>query len=1058
MYVLGCAVFLCLNPLTVAAIGLCGDIITFEDGVEYREPIDDCANPFGTAGSNPRLNVIFGATSLSENETYPFVNQTADWTYSGMYRNTETFTLYRQSGDDYYVELTGADTYTFTRAGTYVAVVYETDVPASGQADLLTVRMFTIDGAAIDQPVLLDGTAASCETLGIWDAAQQTCTLIDDVLIQNASTFISPAVIITAPGIALNGGGYTLGAAPGATAILVATTTDVTVHNTIFNEAGIGIKVVLGDSHTFTNNTYLDLSTAGVVLDRATGVSITNSTFSGNQTPFHFITSIDSTFVGNDVQGDENDDWRWQFTGRNTGSIYNNNFDLYLQSTTNTSGSSFTYSEDLPTGGNYYNFAAVNNGTCSDEDADLVCDHSLSQNFGTDEYPWAVPSGWEQYEPPAPRPSNVLFLPGIQASRLYLGDGVQVSDKLWEPGQNEDVRLLALNENGEGSRDIRTLDVIDEIAIPGLGQNVYKEFIQYMDGLVDDENIEEWRPFAYDWRYNVADIVENGTRYRDGTVQGTTKYPVQELQELANTSASGKVTIIAHSNGGLLAKAITDELGAESADLIDQIIFVGTPHLGTPKAIGTGLHGYDQQDSLGGIVIDDGVAREVIQNLPGAYSLLPSKQYFEEVSDPIVTFSVSSSTQTFTDYYEEVISDFDTYVDFLKGVENPSRSTVTVDQVNVPSVVNAGLLDAALNQHEETLDTWTTPDGVESHYIVGTGLPTMKAVEYREVLENTDCTVFSIFNFVCEKEKILKPYAQLTRYGDETVLSVSAEFSSDDANAYYLNLRAYNLLPLTDNIKHVNLTEFDEVQDLIGNLLLGSTTTLSYISSTQPTFVDSYNIEVIDSPVEIATTDSDGNTTGVVFEDGQWIQKEEIPGSQYFEFGGSKYLVTPSGISRSITMRGTDYGGYTLTRAQITSEGVQETQSVLINASTTPQMIATYTSSSTASTIVTDLDGNGSVDMETTVDGDVVDDAVTYEDLIEYITSLDIKQRYKKVLLRLSKRARNIHNQIEEKPHFVQYEQKLLNVIERVLWRFERRDVLSRTQVSAIKNIIDKLK
>ena len=54
--------------------------------------------------------------------------------------------------------------------------------------------------------------------------------------------------------------------------------------------------------------------------------------------------------------------------------------------------------------------------------------------------------------------SNILFLPGIQASRLYTEvDGVE--EKLWEPGGDDDVTRLSMTNGGESIEDVYTRDV-----------------------------------------------------------------------------------------------------------------------------------------------------------------------------------------------------------------------------------------------------------------------------------------------------------------------------------------------------------------------------------------------------------------------------------------------------------------------------------------------------------------------------------------------------------------------------------------------------------------------
>lgn len=90
--------------------------------------------------------------------------------------------------------------------------------------------------------------------------------------------------------------------------------------------------------------------------------------------------------------------------------------------------------------------------------------------------------------------SSVLFLPGLEASRLYVQDTLS-ENKLWEPNWYTDVQKLYLNESGESIESgIYTRDVIDEA--PGLGDgiigfNIYKKFIESMNTLVTEGTIAE---------------------------------------------------------------------------------------------------------------------------------------------------------------------------------------------------------------------------------------------------------------------------------------------------------------------------------------------------------------------------------------------------------------------------------------------------------------------------------------------------------------------------------------------------------------------------------------
>jgi len=155
--------------------------------------------------------------------------------------------------------------------------------------------------------------------------------------------------------------------------------------------------------------------------------------------------------------------------------------------------------------------------------------------------------------------ANVLFLPGVKASYLYK-NGFLGEDQLWPPNYfGDDVSELALDENGESLEDVYTKDIIEQL--PFTGKNIYKSFAEKLAELKENRDINDYNLFAYDWRKNVEDIEV-----------------IEEIEKLVVTSQNKKVTIVAHSNGGLLAKDVMrklEEMGR--TDIIDKIIFVGTP-------------------------------------------------------------------------------------------------------------------------------------------------------------------------------------------------------------------------------------------------------------------------------------------------------------------------------------------------------------------------------------------------------------------------------------------------------------------------------------------------
>ncbi len=206
-----------------------------------------------------------------------------------------------------------------------------------------------------------------------------------------------------------------------------------------------------------------------------------------------------------------------------------------------------------------------------------------------------VPPAEPDGDAPAPASgiSNVLFLPGIEGSRLYRSTGCNArttscaETKLWDPGLGTPLDQLYLDSSGQSAYPDVYAKAGDIVSSAG-GQDFYTSFVDDMNELEASTTFAgggwQWQPVAYDWRLSLNDLVNKGADnaghlfYEDAT---STPYIEQTLRSLAASSKSGKVTIIAHSNGGLVAKALMEKLGnAETARLIDKVIFVGVPQSG----------------------------------------------------------------------------------------------------------------------------------------------------------------------------------------------------------------------------------------------------------------------------------------------------------------------------------------------------------------------------------------------------------------------------------------------------------------------------------------------
>ncbi len=245
--------------------------------------------------------------------------------------------------------------------------------------------------------------------------------------------------------------------------------------------------------------------------------------------------------------------------------------------------------------------------------------------------------------------SNVLFIPGFQASRLLIPN-----NKLWEPNRNADVEKLFLNEKGISNKEISVGEIVDR----GIGYKIYDSLIKEMNGLVSDQKINSWIPESYDWRKNQIDIAKD---------------MIPTVEKLASSSITKKVNIISHSNGGLVAKALLQtlrDIGKES--LIDSIIFIAVPHLGTPKTVASMLYGYDQKIA-NGLILNQKTARQFGYNTPGAYGLLPNT--YKTQSGGLASSSKDLKNPIALNTY--LLNEAKKLHDILDGIKFPKTFSIT---------------------------------------------------------------------------------------------------------------------------------------------------------------------------------------------------------------------------------------------------------------------------------------------------------------------------------------------------------------------------------------------
>ena len=621
-----------------------------------------------------------------------------------------------------------------------------------------------------------------------------------------------------------------------------------------------------------------------------------------------------------------------------------------------------------------------------------------SNGWGVINWKWGeVPA---QYEDCC---SNVLFLPGIQGSRLYI-PGLLTENKIWEPDSpfplNNDVPNL----------DMTNLDTIDtvytkenDIIDYAYGSfSIYAPFVLQMNALRVQGTINEWQPIAYDWRLNYQDLINYGNHTSEGKIYyrganastSTDPYIIQQLKHLASTSQTGKVTIIAHSNGGLLTKQLTETLGAEEiAQLVDKIIFVAVPQLGTPKAIGGLLHGYHQALPFEKfpLFLTPGDARALAQNIPTAYNLLPSNRYFTYTDDSVITFDPQALPGWRAQYSDagnpsagihsgELLRNFMT---------DPGRGMPDASDVATPSVVEVGLFDNAATTHI-SLDDWTPSQGVQFITIAGWGNETLSSVEYTK--EVIGCSVQGSGD--CEEpiygdQITFNP--QFVIDGDDTVVEPSAHWANGVLpTRYWLNLMDYN--SFIQKAGHANILGVPELETLLSGLITNSTSTLpQYISTSAPNYPGNQERLhfVLHSPLTLGFTDEQGNYSGSTATTTIFT----IPGVNYERLGEVQWLSVPRNLPGQVIMRGIGSGCFTLDIREMNgNEALADTTFAAIpsSASTTVTFTVDPLQSPTANgTLVIDFNGDGEEDafLPASQNGIVFPDTIPPEAVISVSTS-----------------------------------------------------------------------
>ncbi len=557
--------------------------------------------------------------------------------------------------------------------------------------------------------------------------------------------------------------------------------------------------------------------------------------------------------------------------------------------------------------------------------------------------------------------SNVLFVPGIMGSKLF-----ENNEELWFNGNDTRQARLALNEDGTSTHDIYLLpetrlpagasnstSLVDET----YGQNIYKTLL---GSLADWKNQDLYNDYAflpYDWRLSVDDIVMNGRvteeklRYTQNNTDLTQSFFYQQVKTLQQNSKNKKVTLIGHSNGGLVIKAFVQKLKEVNDPLyhqIDKVILVAVPQLGTPDATIGLLHG----STVGsfGLGVSAKRSRDLARHMPGMYGLLPSETFFPEVS-PQVSFD--GVPESWINRYGDTLNTFGEFEDFLLGEEG--RVEAEYADTDSPQVLSNPLLQQVKSLHSR-LDNWQPSASTQVIKIAGTGIYTPEKI----LLErNRFCNPLRDRDVVrcITMEFGYTPNIKFALDGDKVVLEKSA--LGGVGEQWWVDLYRYGgLSQLNIPRIHKDITEVNTFPGFLRSVFTNASQSADYISQIKPTHPPkNYYSYQVHSPLHLTIKDEQGNITG--YNTLEQRATDAIPGSQYFEIGEVKIALIPKETPTEITLSAYAEGSFTFVK--------QELQDTTIVSSTKLEAIPVFEGTSVSVLPTNDL----SLDIDFENDGSV---------------------------------------------------------------------------------------
>jgi len=456
----------------------------------------------------------------------------------------------------------------------------------------------------------------------------------------------------------------------------------------------------------------------------------------------------------------------------------------------------------------------------------------------------------------------VLIVPGIMGTELENSDGLlwlNFSKMLFDIG-DEFLDVLKFDSGITPVNNITTGEVLKNPS----------GIFDYIEGLInefEDQGYTENQDlflFPYDWRYGVSG------KYADGKTN--VDLLAEKMGEILAQTGADKIDVVAHSNGGLLVKKYVME-NPESHN-INKAIFVGVPNTGAVKAVKNLLQG----DNFKIPWLADSEIKEISQNMPVAYDLLPSQEYYNDAGSfvSLINYGTAGNPTIENDL------DYSEFKSYLNDKGLNSTAMENSESLHTSNFDNYDLRDAGVDLYNITgCKTATLTNFIESRVIDYLG---NEHISYGKIYLDS---------------------------GDGTVPAISAtNLPVDSANQFYV-LK-------TD---HSGLLSADGSRQKIVNLISGSSLDVgSKITQDSNQCPLIGKVVSVFSPVDIKVTDQNGNELKIA--DDQSITNQ-IAGADFEIWGEHKFVFLPTDENQdyTINLMGTDTGTFT-----IKSEDIQDSQ------------------------------------------------------------------------------------------------------------------------------------